>query len=146
MKEERNPWDFDDIKEPVVIASRPVVTNNTHMAAKSQNNMVLTVGMVLVYISFAIYIICMACVCIKEPSDMYVNLLKVQWVFSLCVLIWIVDAVLVNILYDRKISLILFAWLFPFLYPSKRNDHVNGHAGLGNLFCVVMVIVGFVCF
>ena len=134
---ESNPWDFDKNQEPVVISSVST-TNNTSSVQRndiSGDNIILIIGKYAAHLSIILEIALIAWICSQGMSDVYMNLQKLQGVFSICTLVVIVDAVLVNILYGRKVSLIVWALLLPFVYPMQRNKYVSGSGGLGTLCC-----------
>lgn len=132
-----NPWDFNVESEPVVISSISSTTETNTVGTKDQEGreLVLKIGMILVYVCFILNIASAAWICTQETSKLMENALKFQGLYTATTLICIVDAILVNILYERKISLIFLAWLLGFLYPVIRNKHVNGRSGMGGWCC-----------
>lgn len=133
--EEQNPWDFDQPEEPIRMYS---VSNRMDLssAAEQKDNggsIILVITKIIVYVLFAFEIASIAWICTQDLSDLFINLLKFQGLYSICTLACIVDAILVNILYERKISLIILAWMFNILYPALRNRHIKGNSGMGAL-------------
>lgn len=139
---ESNPWDFDKTQEPVVISSVSTTKNAGSVYGKntSGENIVLTIGKYAVYLSFILNFAVYAWICTQNHSEIFVNALKFQGLFSICSIIVILDAILVNILHERKISLIILAWILPFIYPMQRNKHVSGSGGMGTACCFASII------
>lgn len=142
--QEANPWDFDKTQEPVVISSVSTTKNtgSVHGNDASGENIVLTIGKYAVYLSFILNFAAYAWICTQNHSEVFVNALKFQGLFGLCSIIVILDAILVNILYERKISLIVWALIFPIVYPMQRNKHVSGSSGMGTACFLVSIIAG----
>lgn len=133
-----NPWDFNVESEPVVISSiSSTVQTDTVETKKDQEGreLVLKIGMIVVYVCFILNIASIAWICTQETSSLMENQLKFQGLYTATTIICIVDAILVNILYERKISLVFVAWFLGFLYPVIRNKHVNGRSGMGGWCC-----------
>lgn len=141
-----NPWDFNVESEPVVISSISSTTETNTVGTKDQEGreLVLKIGMIVVYVCFILNIASAAWICTQETSKLMENVLKFQGLYTATTLICIVDAILVNILYERKVSLVFVAWLLGFLYPVIRNKHVNGRSGMGGWCCFGTLIAGVV--
>lgn len=144
--ENSNPWDFDEEREPIRITSISGTSGN-HSAyadsakAKSNgSNVVLLIGKIVVSLMLVLEFALIVWCCIQDKSEIVINLTKFQGFFGACVVVCIIDAILVNIFYGRKLSLIFIAWFFYFLYPAQRNKHINGSAGEGTLFCIGLLI------
>ncbi len=140
---EQNPWDYDGVPARET-SIRSSFNNEVYTASVSRSmsdtNIIVVIGRILVYIA-AILIIGAALWCATQNKvDIAFNILKLSWAFTISNVICFVDAILVNVLHERKISLIVLAWLLPFLYPFKRDQHVNGSGGIGALMSLGMVI------
>ena len=138
-----NPWEYDDmtIKETSIRASynNEIYTSNVSKS-KSDTNVIILIGRIVVYIVAILSVVGIIWCATQDKVDIAFNVTKLQWLFSLLSLVCIIDSILVNVLYERKISLIIFALLLQFLYPLKRDQHVNGSGGIGALVSLGMVI------
>ncbi len=140
---EQNPWDYDDV--PVRETSiRSSFDNEVYIASvsrsKGDTNIIVVLGRILVYIAAILFIGAAIWCATQNKVDVTFNILKLKWAFTLSNVICFVDAILVNVLYERKITLIVLAWLLPFLYPFKRDQHVNDSGGIGALMSLGMTI------
>ncbi len=115
------------------------LTNYRPTGPKPQG-LVLTISMVLVYIGMVAQLGSIAYVCTQETVDMVFNLLSYQGLYSAITVLILVDSILVNVLYKRKISLVLVAWLLPFLYPLKRSKHIGNNDLPGSILCACFVL------
>lgn len=142
-----NPWDFDLDSRPVRSTSVSTTMNaKEQISSTRDNNIVLVITQIILYLLFALEVIVVIWCCVENKADIYVNLVKKQWIFTVCSGFCLVDAILVNILYERRISLIIWAFLLPFVYPSRRSNHINGSGGIGTIICVAMLVCYFALF
>lgn len=148
---DRNPWDFDG-QEPYQMTSiSNMAVNSADYSSAIQskntgNNIVLAIGKTALYVLFILDIIVIVWCCQQSKVDLYTNLLKWQWVGSICSIVGLIDAILVNVLYERKISLIVIAFFLSFLYPWRRAKFTNGNGGIGALIAVGMVVASVTLF
>jgi len=143
LQEQENPWDFDKPEEPIItrsVSSGVTAGSSSHSSFLGDVHIVVKLGRIVVYVSILFMIISAIWVATQPKIDSYVNLLKFSPFYSLCEFLLILDAILVNVLYERKISLIFWAWLFGFIYPIKRDKHVNGGSLWSGLLCVGMLL------
>lgn len=142
-----NPWEHEgvSVRETSIRASfdNEVYTSSVSRST-NDTNIIIVIGRFLVYIAAILFIGAAIWCATQNKVDVTFNILKLKWAFTISNVICFVDAILVNILHERKISLIILAWFLPFLYPFKRDQHVNGSAGIGGLMSLGMVIA-FVC-
>lgn len=142
-KVQENPWDFDKPPEPIVTRSvRSSVTadSSLHTSAASDVHIVVKIGGIIVYVCVLLIIVSIVWTVTQPKIEIYTNMQKISPLFSLCGFFLIVDAILVNVLYERKISLIIWAWLLMIVYPMKREKHVNGGSSWGGLACLGMIM------
>ncbi|MCM1179691.1 MAG: hypothetical protein NC347_05520 [Clostridium sp.] len=143
VPEQDNPWDFDKPEEPIVtrsIQSSVTVDSGSYGGLASDVHIVVKLGRILVYACMFFMIASMIWIVTQPKIDLYMNTRKISPLFSLCAFVVIVDSILVNVLYERKISLIFWAWFLMLAYPLKRDNHVNGGGPLGGLTCFGMLI------
>lgn len=145
-KKNEDPWDFGVEDKPFVVSSSSsAISVETKEEVRSEKaETALKIGKILIYISIVVQIASMIWITSQEPVDVYVNMLKFQAIFGLAELICIVDAILINVLYTKKISLIFIAWLLPFLYPFKRNKFIDGSGGFGTVCCWSSLVASFI--
>lgn len=144
QQNQENPWDFGRPEEPVVtrsISNTGFYDSSSYKSKVNDIHIVVKIGRIAVYACMLLMIIAMVWVVTQPKIDIFFNFMKFAPLFSLCGVILIVDAILVNVLYGRKISLALWAWLFYPVYPLKRDKHVNGASSWGGLVCIATLIV-----
>ena len=131
--EPQNPWDLPD--RPVVMSSVRSTVETETFQAKSGNegNIVLVIGKIVVYLCFIFEMVSGVWICMQKPYNVAMNLMKFTGMYSFFEVLCIIDAILVNVLYERKLSLVFWAWLLPFFYPAKRNTHIKGDSGIGKM-------------
>lgn len=140
--EQANPWDFDRPEESLKTrsVSSTAPDSSTYKSSAYQIHPVVKIGRIVVYVDMLFMIIAMASIGAQPKLDIYLSIIKLSPIFSVCELLLIVDAVLVNVLYEKKISLIFWAWLLAFVYPLKRDKHVNGGSSWGGLICIGIIM------
>ena len=142
-KLEMNPW---DVEEPIVVSSIPTTVGDGENTKRHTdgNEMALKISQIIMYVLMVLCIVSIVWLSTQPVVNLYVNLLKFQWLYSLLSLVMLIDLVLVCVLWGRKISLILVAIFFAFWYPKKRNDHVNGYGGIGGILGISYLIASIV--
>lgn len=141
--EQDNPWDFAKDEEPIVtrsISSSAISSSDFHSSQASDTSIIIKITGILAYLSLLVEIGGMIWIAMQPEIDVYVRTVKISPLFSACQLMMIVDAILVNVLYERKLTLILWAWLFCPVYAIKRERHVNSGASFGGLLCAGYII------
>lgn len=140
--------------DPLTFEEKPI--DLTNMSAKqlkkearaggmvgtaSGNHPVVTVFGILVYLCVVGQAAMMGLASTAGPLHAYAELTtSAARISSICSLIMIVDAILVNVFSEKSISLVLFAIFLPFAYPIKRDSFIGGH-GFGAL-CMVLWLAG----
>ena len=146
-KEPDNPWDYYKPEEPVVVRSIsstvPSGSPVYESRGKSENS-VIKIGRIVVYICMLFMIVTEIWICTQPKVDIYYKMMPLSPIYSFCGLFIIVDAVLVNVLYEKKISLILWSLFFSVVYPAKRDKHVNGGSSIGTLCSLACFVVSMV--
>ncbi|MDO5155410.1 MAG: hypothetical protein Q4D51_05545 [Eubacteriales bacterium] len=152
-KEKDNPWDFqkeNDVIEVKSISNTAMseinAHTNTYQSANDDTHIVVKIGKIVVYACMIFMIGSMIWICNQPQVDMYQCLMNLSPMYSVCELAFIIDAVMVNVLYDKKISLIIWSIVFPFIYPMKRDKHVDrgGAIGVVGLLAYLAVVVALV--
>lgn len=141
--EQENPWDFEKAEKPIVthsISSSAITDSRSHGSFVNDIPAIVKVGGFVVYACILLMIGSMVWVALQPKIDIYITLTKFSPIISVCQVIIFIDAILVNVLYERKLSIILWAWLFCPVYPIKRDKHVNGGGSWGTLACGGMII------
>lgn len=140
LGKEDNPWDFGMDEKPFEITTT-LTADDVKASYTIEEPKSIKIGRILVYICFVLHMVAILWVSTRESIDLYYEAKKLQGIMGLFIIVYIVDAILVNAVYKKKISLCFIAWLLPFLYPMKRNKHVDGHGGLGTFCTLGMVCV-----
>lgn len=142
---QENPWDFDRPEEPAVtrsISNTGVYDSSSYRSTVSDVHIVVKLGRIIIYGCMLFSIITMIWSLTQPKMDIFFNFMKFGVFYSFMEPVFIVDAILVNVLYGRKISLVLWAWLFGAVYPMKRDKHVNGGSPWGGLVFIAMLLTG----
>ncbi|MCM1158008.1 MAG: hypothetical protein NC300_04700 [Bacteroidales bacterium] len=153
-KKEKAPetevWDFSQGADTVRITSAESALKRTAKENKhvdSGNIIVKIMGIVIYAVAIA-HSGLLCWIAYQGVGKMTTNLYKFQGTFTFLSLIILVDAIMVNILFERKISLFVVALLLPFLYPGMRTSHVKGSGGFGSIFSLIyfLSLCGFFAF
>lgn len=145
QKTEDDPWDFGKQEKPFTtrsISSTAVEYSDMYSHSGNAIHILVKLGRIAVYIAILLSDIAAIWVLMQPKVDMFYNAMKIGPLNSIIQLLLIVDAVLVNVLYKKKISLVFWAWLLGFVYPIKRDNHVNGGSAWGGIICFVTLSVG----
>lgn len=133
-----NPWDFDGVdrvyETPSI--SRPIDLDTVDVKKSKKDSLLVTISMYILYVLWILEIVVVVWISAQHPIDVYANMYKFSMLFSLCTLVMFVDLIIVQVYEGRKISLILWALFFSFLYPWKRGKYTGKGEGLG-LICSI---------
>lgn len=141
--EQTNPWDFDRPEGPVTtrsISSSAIADTSMYKSSAGDVHIVVKIGRIIVYVCMLFMLLSIIWIVTQPKIDIYINMRKFSPLFSLCSICMVVDSILVNALYERKISLIFWVWFLMIFYPMKRDKHVNGEGLWGGLVCVGMLM------
>ncbi|MBQ9983937.1 MAG: hypothetical protein IJP29_05040 [Lachnospiraceae bacterium] len=132
-----NPWDnpYDEYKGGPRSISKPIDHRTYKKKEEREQHPVLLISFILMTAVFVCEIAVLAWISAQNDVDVQYNLMKFVWVFGVVPIVVFLDAILVNALYKKKISLILLGWLLPFVYPLKRGNFTNGHSVTGHIVC-----------
>ncbi len=135
--------DFRDLEEPVV-RMQPVyhagASEKSHMSGNSMM-MVLNFCQILVYlVSIAITGIYVY-VIMQGKFNLYNALMNMKIYIQLSGLVFVADAIVVNIFYQKDKSLIIFSIILSFFYPAKRDSVTGGRLGT---MCTIAMTITFV--
>ncbi len=137
---EENPWDFD--KQAGAVQSMSISESapyQSDMSVHQGESTVVKVSGIIMYLSFIGEIVIIALLCMGHKIDIYADMFRYKFILRFFQIIPFVDAIIVNALYEKKISLIFLAGFLTFLYPGKRDRHVNG-GGFGTLLGIASLI------
>lgn len=147
---QQEDWDFSQDIEPVQIKVAESRRQRETLEKREMDvpKVLLMMSQVVLYGLLAAEIASLAYVTSLEPVSVISNAMTFKGLFSVCAIYFIIDAVLVNVFFESKLSLIFFAWLLPFLYPGMRHSHVKGKAGIGGFISVIyfLSLCGFIAF
>ncbi len=136
-----NPWDYDkfkDLEDPGAFYSihKPV---RIDVPPDHEYSIFPNISKIFMYIAVLLLIGVYVWMCVGKPVDILFRIQKYKVFFAIGNGILFLDALIVNVLYERKISLLFLAWLFPFVYPLARNHHVDDRPGMGGICCFAML-------
>lgn len=136
-----DPWEYDefkDLEDPGAFYSihKPIQID---VPPDHEYSIFPRISKVFMYIAILLLIGVYVLMCAGKPVDIVFRIQKYKMFFAIGSGILFVDAVIVNWLYERKFSLLILAWLFPFAYPLERNHHVDDRAGLGGIFSFALI-------
>lgn len=141
--------DYRDLEEPIVRV-QPVynagVSEKRHM---SGNSMITVLGFcqILVYIVSIAIIGLYVYAIMQGKFNMYNTLMNMKIYIQLSGVVFLVDAIVVNIFYQKSISLIVFSIILSLFYPAKRDSVTGGKLGtvctVGMTLAFVIIIVQF---
>lgn len=134
-------WDFSQDMEPVKITSaKSALKREVEEAREVQgSDVILRVSGALVYIMVVVEVLLLIWISTQGAISFMTNMNNFSFVFTLCSAVLLVDAIIVNLCFERKWSLIFIAWLLPFLYPAVRRSFVKNEAG----FAVIVSVLYF---
>lgn len=138
---EDNPWDYDkfkDLEDPGAFYSihKPI---RIDVPPDHEYSIFPNVSKIFMYIAVLLLIGVFVLMCAGKPVDILFRIQKYKVLFAIGNGILFLDALIVNFLYERKISLLILAWLFPFAYPLARNHHVDDRPGMGGICCFAII-------
>lgn len=132
-------WDFSKDMEPITITSAKSAAKREveEQRETTISDILLRVSGVLVYLAVLVQIITLIWISTQGAASFLTNVNNFSFVFSVGTGILIIDAILVNVLFEKKRSLIPIAWLLSFLYPAIRRDFVKNQAGFATIISVL---------
>lgn len=142
-----DPWEHEGTKRTRSISdTMDTSTSNVSDVVVSGNtagdkNTIVTISGIVLYALFALAVAALAWMSVMEsPVNIHDNIKKVQPLFSFLSIYVIIDAIIVFVLNEKRISLIVFAVVLQPFYPIKRNKVVNGSGGIGALVTLAYFI------
>lgn len=130
-----NPW--DNPIENYEVRPRTVgkaIDSRTYMEnVEEEHHPVLLITFIVVVATFVLELASLGWISAQKVVDVQFNLMKFQWLYIGVSIVVLVDAILVNMLHKKKLSLILLALFLPFVYPLQRGKHTNGHSVTGHI-------------
>lgn len=135
-----NPWDYQ--KTAGNQQSHAAAHKKGSFASKN-TRMVMLVSRCLMYLAAMGMIGVFIYLSLSEHVDIFANIMKYRSVFSILTILFIVDAIIINICYEKNVILILFAWILNFFYPWKRDKSVHdGNVGKVLTVGIIAAIIG----
>lgn len=136
-----NPWDFDTPERPLKTMSVTNIESYDTVKKQDNNTPILVLGEIIAYLVIICDICAIVWALLQPRVSILSNMQKIQGIFSAATIILIIEAILVNVFYKKKISLIFTAGFIGVLYPWFRNKHVKGSAGFGPIILVAYLAV-----
>ena len=132
-------WDFSKDMEPITITSAKSAAKREVEESRETtvSDILLRVSGVLVYCVILAQVIMLMWISTQGAASFLTMMNNFSFVFSAGTVVLIIDAIFVNVFFERKWSLVLVAWLLPFLYPAMRRSFVKNQAGFATAFSVV---------
>lgn len=139
-----NPWDYDkfkDLEDPGAFYSihKPL---RIDVPPDHEYSILPKISKIFMYIAVFLLIGVYVLMCAGRHVDILFRIQEYKIFLAIGNGILFMDAVIVNLLYERKLSLLILAWLFPFAYPLERNHHVDDRSGIGGI-CSFALIAAF---
>ena len=122
-------------REPIQIAN-PVIVDDTMTGRGGSiqgDNVLLMISGIIVYCLFIIAIGSMIWFTKQDVIMAYDNLNKIQSIFFMLELFVIIDAFIVFFTYEKKVSLLVFAFLLNSFYLLKRSKVVSSLGGISGI-------------
>lgn len=116
--ETSNPWDYEK-------RTNKSTSYKKGSFASKNTRMIMQLSRFFVYLAAVGVIGIFVFLSLSNHADIFVNIMKYRSIFTLLTIVFIVDAIIVNIVFEKNVILILFAWILNFLYPWKRDKSVH---------------------
>lgn len=147
---ETDVWDFSQGADTVRITSAESALKRAAKENKYVDpaDILIKVMGIVVYVAVILESAILCWTAYQGVGPLMTNLHKFSGLVSFLSLLIIIDAVLVNVLFEKKVSLIVLALTLPFLYPGLRTSHVKGSGGIGNMISLLyfFCLCGFIAF
>lgn len=132
--EGENPWDFKkkDVNKKSAAAHRK------GSFASKNTRIVMLICRYIVYITAMVIIGMFMKLSLSDHADIFMNILEIRPILTLLSVVFIIDAILLNMFFEKNVFMILFAWILSFLYPWKRDKHV-GEKGIGKILTIGII-------
>lgn len=130
---EMDAWDFSDEQDPYYVTSAKSKLNREAKENKeiSAGDIILKTFQVIMWLAIAAESGAFMYIGMQENHLVLQNLSDMSWIFKVCGIILVLDAILVNVITDKNIMLVVVALVLPFLYPALRSAHVSKKNGIG---------------
>ena len=128
-----NNQDLELDREPIQITN-PVIIDDTRTGRGGSihgDNVLLMISGIIVYCLFGIAICGMIWVTKQDVLMVNDNLNKIQSIFFMLELFAVIDAFIVFFTYEKKVSLLVFAFFLNGFYLLKRSKVVDSLRGIG---------------
>ncbi len=159
---ERNPWDppvgdygqqndwNTGLERQTIHISQTVSPDDFTVEKRSGqgDNAIIKISGIILYIFYIVFIGCMIWLASQDPLLIQDNESIIKSISSIMVIYIIIDAFLVFFLYEKRVSLLVFAFLLYPFYPIRRNKVIRGSSGTGALLTLgyfvafIAVVVG----
>lgn len=133
-------WELDT--EPYVISQSIITEHNAYDNAAQSHDLssVVPISCIILYLLYVTTAGAIMWIAAQDSIMLIDNIRKFSPLFSLMNLYIIIDAFIVFFLYEKRASLLVFAFLLGNFYPIKRSQVIHGSGGNGTLICVFYLI------
>lgn len=99
---------------------------------------ILLVSRLMVYMAAIAMIGVFIYLSLSNHADIFMNIMKFRSVITLLTIVFIVDAIILNLFYKKNVIMIVFAWVLNFIYPWMRERKVKG-SNVGKVLTVGII-------
>lgn len=131
-----NPWDYK--KKPQLQPGK----NHKGSFASKNTRMVMQISRLVVYLAAIGMIGVFLFLSLSEHVDIFANIMKYRSILTMLTILFIVDAIILNVMFEKNVILILFAWILNFIYPWKRDKTV--HEGITGKVLTIGIIAALI--
>ena len=116
------------------------IDHRTYTSDVEREGPLQMIMMIIAYVAIIVKLSCMGWICSQHAVDIVYNVQPLQWVVNVVAVVIVIDAIVVNVLHKRSISLIVFALLLDCLYPLQRGKRTEQGETIGTILTVIMFI------
>lgn len=133
------PWlrnrEMERAEEAVYVA--PEISGELLDAAQTRT---LKISKAVTHVISILFILVFGYSSIQDIAEFHQYLLPALGVFLACGAVYTVDAVLVNRMYKKNVSLYVLSWVFNFLYPTVRTKYIKRRYSIIAIGLAVLMI------
>lgn len=132
-------WDFseEDNNQYVTSAKSKLQREAKESHEITPSEVILKILHVLICVAVLVEIATLSFICMGESHLILYTLSDCKTVFMVVAALLVIDAILVNILFEKHFSLIVVAVVLPFLYPALRGSVVSNKNWFGTILSFI---------
>ncbi len=116
------------------------IDHRTYTSTVEEDGPLRIVMMIIAYVAVVVKLACIGWVCSQNVVDIIYNVTPMQWIINGVAVVILIDAIVVNVIHKKSISLIIIALLLDFLYPLQRGKHTEVGEMIGGVLTVTLLI------